>query len=120
MDIEIEQPSQAKTTVIPTLQPYEPPSASRGRTNRNNRRPDRGGRSRLDFDQLFGPARDFARFHCVTAVSGENLAEIDTIKASDDLEKCLGGSPRKVVELRSGQLLVEVNSEEQLNAIKRF
>ena len=49
----------------------------------------------------------------VKANSGENLAEINVIRANAQLESILKGKPNKVTELRDGSLLVEVKIEKQ-------
>ena len=53
----------------------------------------------------------------IALVNGSNLSSIDTITGNKDLERKLTGAPRKITEMRDGNLLVEVSSEIQCNKI---
>ena len=62
--------------------------------------------------------RNFPRYFKIKSVTGESLAEIDVIKANKQLEECILGKAKKITEMKSGQLLVEVSSEQQGMCIK--
>jgi len=98
----------------------------RGTARRNNMR-QRGERQRPRpheifnrnqalFEQMFTRA-DYKRFFTIMSNNAENMSTIDTMKANRDLETKIGGSPKKVSELRNGSLLVEVNNEQQSKRI---
>lgn len=59
-------------------------------------------------------------FFVVTSSTGRNLAEIDVIAANAQLERLLRGKPKSISELRSGDLLVEVSSKAQGDALLRL
>lgn len=56
---------------------------------------------------------NFNKHFIISSKSGENLAEIDVVAANRELEAHIQGSPKRISELRSGQLLIEVKSEQQ-------
>ena len=53
------------------------------------------------------------RFFIKLANNGVNLSEIYVIKANTELETCLGESPKKLPELKSGGLLIKVTPLQQ-------
>ena len=79
--------------------------------------------SKRNTKQVLLPERNHAaennypRFYKISSVSGESLAEIDVIKANRQLESTIRGRPKKITELRTGQLLVEVATELQSHHI---
>ena len=97
-----------------TLEPYVLPRTSKGRSNQNKNLNDK-----QKFENEFG-TKNYIRYFTITATSGENLAEIDVIKGNEDLERYLNGSPNKITELRSGQLLIEVRNEQQSKDIHKI
>ena len=56
---------------------------------------------------------NYKRFFVITPEDGSDLGAKNTIKANRDLERILGGEPKKITELREGKLLIEVQSEQQ-------
>jgi len=96
----------------------EPWRTNNGRGRRRNNQRDRYRNLPVNHE-LFGrnPAPTYLRHFVIGSVSGENLAETDTIAANKQLETVLGGRPKKVNELRNGQLSVEVGSKTQSEAI---
>ena len=59
----------------------------------------------------------YKKYFIIRATSGENLAEINVIKAYKYMTTELHGKPKRVSELRDGSLLVEVMNEEQSSLI---
>lgn len=54
---------------------------------------------------------NFRKCYVIKSANGENLwKKVDTINANNDLERCLTGSPKRVNELMSEVLLIEVGS----------
>ena len=100
-----------------TLEPFIPASLStrRGRGARRKRGPVLQDLPTLSNFQNTTP--DYDRFFIISATNGINLSEIDVIKANTELETCLGGSPKKLTELKSGGLLLEVTSLQQSQRI---
>ena len=64
--------------------------------------------------------KDYKRFFTITPDDGTDLSRKNTIRANKDLEKVLGGEPKKITELREGMLLVEVSSEIQSVRIREI
>ena len=60
----------------------------------------------------------YKKYFTIQASSGENLSEIDVIKANKQMEGILKGKPKKVTELRNGTLFVEVSNKDQSNNIR--
>ena len=52
-------------------------------------------------------------FFNINAVSGENLAEIDVIKANRQLIHLLNGRPNNITETKAANLLVDVKDKKQ-------
>jgi len=115
----LDNPSRLNNLEI-TLDPYEIPKLPE--TNSSNSRRKNGGRQNYTknettkFDNLF-KAKSFTKFFTITADSGRNMAEIDVIKANEELEKALSGSPNRINETKNGHLLIETRNEEQSKAI---
>lgn len=106
---------------IATLEPFEMRSTSQPGARRR-----RGGRRLHEFAQrqhetfqqnlIFDNnirSQDFKKYYTVSAKTGENLSEINVIKANKDLEKKLDGPPQKITETRTGELLIEVKNKKQ-------
>ena len=57
----------------------------------------------------------YKRFFVITpeAEDASDLGAKNTIKANRDLERILGGEPKKITELKEGKLLIEVQSKQQ-------
>ena len=66
-----------------------------------------------EYSSLFKPESYYDKHFIIEAINKRILSEIDTIKANDDLEKHLGGSPNNIRELKSGGILVEVRTKAQ-------
>ena len=76
-------------------------------------------RNQLAFETMFSNNDNSDRkFFVITPDNGENLCDAITIKANQDLEIKLGVEPKRVAELWSGALLVEVQNEQQSMKIK--
>ena len=65
-------------------------------------------------------AKQFKKYFLIKSKSGNNLADINVIKANKQLTNHLRGKPSKVTELRTGELLVEVADENQSQIIRTF
>ena len=63
---------------------------------------------------------NYKRFFVITPEDGSDLGAKNTIKANTDLERRLGGEPKKITELREGKLLIEVQNEQQSVRVKEI
>ena len=108
-------PGELRT--LETLEPFEPTwQNARRRTNRRRNRPQNLFQRSNDIFLQSKP-QSFKKHYIVKADSGENLSEVDTIAANRELETCIGGKPKKIIETRAGHLLIEVASPKQSLAI---
>ena len=85
-----------------TLEPFIP--ASHSTRKESGARRQRGPRLHelyKDYALLTPNIPDYDRFYTIVSNSGENLSELDVIRANRELRDCLGGSPKKLTELRS-------------------
>ena len=103
---------QSSSQVL-TYEPYEP--SSQNRRNKNKPRYQEYPQQRLSNHEQSSP-----RYYTIRTTTGSNLSEIDTIRANEDLEKCIGGKPKRISELRSGSLLIEVANAAQGGAIQNL
>ena len=111
--------SGVNTAVNYTLEPYEPQKLNTRRLQR------RRNRANVYANELFlnqaNKKEDFKVYYTITAKDGIKLMDkIDAIRANYDLERGLRGSPKKVSELRSGSLLIEVATLDQSTRIKQI
>ena len=93
-----------------TMEPYEPPNKT-FRPNKNKKRP-----ATNNLDLLTSKPR-YNKYFIITGEEVANLATIDTIKANEDLNTHLKGTPTKITERRDCTLSVAVASEEQSHLI---
>lgn len=96
-----------------TLAPYET-----NNRRKNTKKLRRQNQQQNNILNQIATQPDYMKFYTISSVSGRNLSEINIIKANEELEACLGGSPKKVSELRNGALLVEVSSAVQGDALQ--
>ena len=107
VDIENRTQNKPESAVTAT------PGRKTGRSRRNRLRPhERYAENQKILEDLF-KKKHFIKFLTVKAISGENLADTNTIQANRQLCAVLGGPPKRITELKSGSLLVEVKDEEQ-------
>lgn len=101
-----------------TLEPFVPASQST-RKGRGARRRRGTPLHHIDSNPLdpILTTPDYDHFFTISTDSNVPLSDIDVIKANEQLEACLGGRPKKLTELRSGGLLVEVASLHQSQRI---
>ena len=94
-------------------------SRSRGAGRRTNRQKphEKFEANKRIFAEIFS-AKQFKKYFLIKSKSGNNLAEINVIKANKELTNHLRGKPSKVTELRTGELLVEVANENQSQIIR--
>ena len=96
------------------------PGRKPGRSRRNRLRPhERYAENQKILENIF-KKKHFIKFFTAKAISGENLADTNTIQANRQLCAVLGGPPKRITELRSGSLLVEVKDEEQSKNIQNL
>ena len=118
------QPPQSPNEVNKKINKENIKNTYEGRTTYNQRRNqrmrphERRKQNENILENLFKP-KNFTKFFIIKAKNDEeNLAEIDIIRANQQLTHTLKGSkPKKVSELKNGSLLVEVANEEQSNNI---
>ena len=66
---------------------------------------------------MYEKNRYYKKFFIIKSTNDQNLAEIPTIKAYQELQNSIKGKPTKTTELRDGALLVEVANEAQSHNI---
>ena len=108
-------------TSFATLEPYNP-TLGRGtyRNKNSTRRPHQAYKEHLSLDKIFAP--DFyKKFYVMKAINEINLwKEVDVIAANKELEKYIKGTPKRITELKSGAILIEVSNKEQANKITQI
>ena len=128
-NIEKEQPQENNEnhSHIETLEPYQPPRGqnnSRGRGNRGRRiyrNQNNSNRTMPSFPPLTPETTDTKRFFIIEGPENTKLwMDIDTISANQELIRALRGKPKRVSELREGDLLVEVANKEQSDRIRQI
>ena len=114
------------------VEPYEPPShqpSSSGRGNNRGRGTNRGRRRNQNnsnkiipnYPPLLPETTDTKRFFILKGPEDTKLwMDINTISANQELIKALKGKPKRVSELRGGDILVEVANKEQSDRIRQM
>ena len=90
------------------------------KTGKPNFRPLATNKQLEEYSSMYQLESYFDRYFTITAVNQRNLSEIDTIKANEELEGQIGGTPNNIKELRSGALLVEVRNKTQSDNITKL
>ena len=105
--------ASSKSNLIATYEPFVPAKPK----NRKNRKPLHELALINEFPSLGEVPTPYKSFYLVKSSTGMNLTEIDVISANNQLERQLRGKPKSISELRSGDLLVEVASRSQGEAL---
>ena len=121
------QKTTENSSHIETLEPYVLPrlqSSYRGRGNnrrRTNQNRNNSNRIVPSYPPLVPETTDTKRFFIIKGPENVKLwMDIDTISANQELIKSLRGRPKRVSELRGGDILVEVASKEQSDRIRQL
>lgn len=106
--------------IQPSTSSNNEPFIDFGHRKKYNNKPRATDRQLSEYYTMYRNENNFDKYFTLSANNQTSLSEIDTIKANEDLESHLGGSPANIRELRSGSILVEVRSKEQSRAIREL